>query len=374
MSAWPSSICTTRRSAPWLSRCVANAWRSVCGDSFLPGIARCAVALDQLPERLPRHAGAARGHEERLGGAALRIAPAPRAGSATSHAAASSPSGTRRSLQPLPMTRTHAGCRGSPRPSSAAPAPRRAGRSRRGVSSMARSRRPSGARDVRRGQQRLDVGLGERLRKARRALRRLELERRVGGDAVLAHEELVEALEARGEPRLRARARAMPRAMTVGEVAEHVGLARRGERAALPREPGCRTGGDRGGTTRACSSPARPRARGGRRTRRGARRRAPRSDPPRAKSALGVRPWGGPAGLLDYPRAKHALGVRPWGGPAGRLDYPRAKHALGVRPWGGPAGRLDYPSRETRARGSPLGRPGGLTRGAVSPRGRAATA
>src|SRR6218665_3123678 len=33
MAACPSNSCTTRRSAPWLSRWVANAWRSVCGDS-----------------------------------------------------------------------------------------------------------------------------------------------------------------------------------------------------------------------------------------------------------------------------------------------------------------------------------------------------
>src|SRR5438309_1835564 len=35
MSAWPSSICTTRRSAPWLMRWVANAWRNVCGEMGL---------------------------------------------------------------------------------------------------------------------------------------------------------------------------------------------------------------------------------------------------------------------------------------------------------------------------------------------------
>jgi hypothetical protein len=29
----PSSSCTTRKSAPWFSRWVAKAWRSVCGDS-----------------------------------------------------------------------------------------------------------------------------------------------------------------------------------------------------------------------------------------------------------------------------------------------------------------------------------------------------
>src|SRR5436853_316485 len=29
MSAWPSNIWTARRSAPWFSRCVAQAWRKV---------------------------------------------------------------------------------------------------------------------------------------------------------------------------------------------------------------------------------------------------------------------------------------------------------------------------------------------------------
>ena len=32
MSAWPRSVCTTRRSAPPERRCVAKAWRSTCGD------------------------------------------------------------------------------------------------------------------------------------------------------------------------------------------------------------------------------------------------------------------------------------------------------------------------------------------------------
>ena len=92
--------------------------------------------------------------------------------------------------------------------------------------------------DVRRIEKLFDIGLGERLRKARRALRRLELQRRVGGNPVLAHEELVEALEARGDPRLGARARTMPVPVAVREIAEHVGLARRPERPALPRQPG----------------------------------------------------------------------------------------------------------------------------------------
>src|ERR1700743_1086331 len=32
MSACPSNSCTARRSAPWFSRCVSSAWRSVCGE------------------------------------------------------------------------------------------------------------------------------------------------------------------------------------------------------------------------------------------------------------------------------------------------------------------------------------------------------
>ena len=72
MSAWPSSICTARRSAPWLSRCVANAWRSVCGDSGATMPARSAWRLDELPEHLPRHRPAAAGDEERVAGLAAQ--------------------------------------------------------------------------------------------------------------------------------------------------------------------------------------------------------------------------------------------------------------------------------------------------------------
>ena len=35
MLAWPSSSCTTRRSAPCANKCVANEWRSVCGRHSL---------------------------------------------------------------------------------------------------------------------------------------------------------------------------------------------------------------------------------------------------------------------------------------------------------------------------------------------------
>ena len=55
MSAWPSSSCTTRRSAPWLSRWVAKAWRSVCGEMACADAGLRRVALDQVPERLARH-------------------------------------------------------------------------------------------------------------------------------------------------------------------------------------------------------------------------------------------------------------------------------------------------------------------------------
>jgi hypothetical protein len=47
MSACPSSICTARKSAPWLSRWVAKAWRSVCGDSGVP-MPAWRDALDQV--------------------------------------------------------------------------------------------------------------------------------------------------------------------------------------------------------------------------------------------------------------------------------------------------------------------------------------
>ena len=85
--------------------------------------------------------------------------------------------------------------------------------------------------------------------------------------------ELVEALEAGGEPRLRARARPVPARHGSGR-SSRAGRPRSRRRAPRPgRRARRRTAAGRGGTTRACSSPARPRARGGRRTRRGARRR-----------------------------------------------------------------------------------------------------
>ena len=37
MSAWPSSVCTTRRSAPFCSRWLAKAWRSTCGLTLPAG-------------------------------------------------------------------------------------------------------------------------------------------------------------------------------------------------------------------------------------------------------------------------------------------------------------------------------------------------
>lgn len=65
-----SSICTARRSAPWLSRCVAKAWRRVCGDGGTDiGLQR--VLAHQMPEHGARHRftgmGAAHGHEDRIG-------------------------------------------------------------------------------------------------------------------------------------------------------------------------------------------------------------------------------------------------------------------------------------------------------------------
>ena len=93
---------------------------------------------------------------------------------------------------------------------------------------------------VRLREQRLDVGLGERPGKARRLLRRIELERRVDLDAPAAHEEPVETLEAGVQPRLRARSNALLRApqVTPGEIAGKIGLGRGEERgAALLLQP-----------------------------------------------------------------------------------------------------------------------------------------
>src|ERR1041385_1833351 len=51
MSAWPSSVCTTRRSAPLCRRWLANAWRSTCGLSLSAGI-----PADRLSPHVLRHA------------------------------------------------------------------------------------------------------------------------------------------------------------------------------------------------------------------------------------------------------------------------------------------------------------------------------
>ena len=52
MSACPSSICTVRRSAPWFSRCVAKACRTVCGESGALIPARSAAASGAMTRQM----------------------------------------------------------------------------------------------------------------------------------------------------------------------------------------------------------------------------------------------------------------------------------------------------------------------------------
>ena len=168
MSAWPSSICTARRSAPWLSRCVAKAWRSVCGDSGAAMPAAQRVLLDELPEHLPRHRPAARGDEQRIARCAAEDRRrAPRRGSARSSACASSPNGTSRSLLPLPMTRSAPSSRltlhGLQRDQLAHAQAARVHQLEHRAVAQAQRRV-----DVGRGEQRLDLRLAQRLGHAQR--------------------------------------------------------------------------------------------------------------------------------------------------------------------------------------------------------------
>src|SRR6185436_12213888 len=91
---------------------------------------------------------------------------------------------------------------------------------------------PERGRGVGRGEQRLHVGFRDRFRKARRALRRIELERRVGGNAALAQAVPVEALQRRDPPR-RARGSALSR----GEESKEI-LLSRGQQALAVEKPG----------------------------------------------------------------------------------------------------------------------------------------
>src|SRR6267154_4709814 len=177
MSAWPSRSWTTRRSAPWLSRCVAKAWRSVWGESDLPGGAA------------PRDEHVIAGpFLEYRGPAFLQIAREPGEGLLTQR--------HETLLRALAENAHHAhveahfGELQANELRDAQPA-RVEHLQHRPVAKPERRLR------VRLHEQRLDVGLRERLGKARRFLRRIELERRIDLDAPRAREELVEALQAR---------------------------------------------------------------------------------------------------------------------------------------------------------------------------------
>ena len=73
MLAWPSSVWITRRSAPFASRCVAKACRSVCGETAAASSPeKRARVLDQQEEALAGHmpAPAPRREEDRASAAA----------------------------------------------------------------------------------------------------------------------------------------------------------------------------------------------------------------------------------------------------------------------------------------------------------------
>ena len=116
IEAWPSSSCTTRRSAPWSSMWVAQEWRSTCGlsRSHEPGPRRrSAVTMaqpawrDRRPPRWLRNTASASPRRAQRAGARAgggRTAPASR----PPRPARADPTGTMRSFAPLPKTRTSA--------------------------------------------------------------------------------------------------------------------------------------------------------------------------------------------------------------------------------------------------------------------------
>ncbi len=106
------------------------------------------------------------------------------------------------------------------------------------VSSIVRSRRPSGVLDVGRGEQFFDVLLGQRLGQAARQLGRVDVERGIDLDLALAQRVLVKALEARQQP---ARARGLGFAGdAVREIREQIAVIGGEQRLLVPLvQPAC---------------------------------------------------------------------------------------------------------------------------------------
>ena len=67
-ASWPSSSCTTRRSAPPSSRCVAKEWRRVCGETP-PAVPRASQPIQPIAQSThpERRAGAVQEHLGRRG-------------------------------------------------------------------------------------------------------------------------------------------------------------------------------------------------------------------------------------------------------------------------------------------------------------------
>ena len=171
-----------------------------------------AVAADQVPERLARHAGAAVGQKQRIAlpASAFHIPRDPfRRLLAERHQAL---------LRALAHRAHHASVEvhfeGLQR--------HQLGHAQPGGVEQLEHRavaQAHGRGRVRRGEQRFDVRLRQRFREARRALGRIELERRIDLDAPLAQAVLVEALQRRHAPR-RARGATLARA----EEGEQIGF------------------------------------------------------------------------------------------------------------------------------------------------------
>ena len=232
MLAWPSSSCTTRRSAPWSSMCVAQECRSTCGDRW-PSSPTRSPALRTIvqhawrlmrPPRAFRNTASLSAHAPRAGRCAARAGRRARYEPTTRRALR--PIGTIRSLSPLPSTRTTPSSRSRSlelEPDRLADADAGA---RTAVSSSARSR--CGERLVAgdRAEQLLDLVLVERLRDPGGTRRRVDLLARVGRRAALGRAEPVERAHRHERPRDRRR-REQPagrrRRCSVAEMA-HVGL------------------------------------------------------------------------------------------------------------------------------------------------------
>ena len=240
MSAWPSSCCTARRSAPFCSRWLAKAWRSTCGEIFAAAMpARAAKRLQVAGKDLARQIAALRGGRKQPAG--CRRAPG-------SRVALGEP-GAHRRRAPCPTAAPCAPCcpcrarrrsarRAAPPSTGRRPARRRAGRWRRaprpahaGAARQAASPSPAGIGGFRGGpvEQPAGLGLAHRLRQRPVLPRAVQRAGRVVGAQAFGIEELEELPQRRKLARLRGRREAARG--DVAEIGAQIGGAGVGEAA-----------------------------------------------------------------------------------------------------------------------------------------------